>query len=238
MKEPLPTRVEHRIDTHLSVAQRMREKTGTEHVAPFVTVSRQYGCEAMQFADALAEALARAEHVPTDHWPVYSRQIIEQLCEEAPLAERLLDALDIRTRSGIEEFFETLVGRAPTDIELLRRLVHTLRALAHHGRCIMVGRGGALLTAGIPGGLHVRLIAPEAWRLKNLIGRFGWDEHKARTLLHEEEHGRQNFFHKYLGRDASDPEHYDLVLNAATLGRDEQVAAVTALFQKRFPLHT
>lgn len=37
---------------------------------------------------------------------------------------------------------------------------------------------------------------------------------------------------------SGDPEHYDLILNAATLTRDEQVAAVTSLFQKRFSLST
>ena len=128
MRESLPARVEQRIEAHLSVAQRMKEKSGAAHAAPFVTVSRQYGCAAQQFAEALAAELARGEHLPPDHWPVYSRQIIEHINSEVPLAERLMESLDVHTRGGIEEFFETLVGRAPTIVAGCVLLATALRA--------------------------------------------------------------------------------------------------------------
>jgi hypothetical protein len=113
--------------------------------------------------------------------------------------------------------------------------VRTERALALLGHCIIIGRGGVLLTAGLPGGIHVRLVAPEAWRLKNLIAHFGWDEHRARTMLREEEHSRHSFFRKYLGQDESDPLHYDVILNAAQTTLAEQAAAIACLFGARFP---
>lgn len=231
-KEPLPPRVEQRIRAHIDVAQRRKGQERAE--APFVTVSRQYGCEAMEFAQQLATTLAVESRLPPGHWEVYNRQIIESISTEVPLAKGLVESLDTRARSGLEEFFQTLVGNAPPDIEVLKHLVRVMRALAHHGNCIIVGRGGAVLTAGVPNGVHVRLVASEKWRQESLVSRFGWDDAKARQFIREEDENRSAFFRKYLNQDVNDPLHYDLLLNVEHLSRDEQVEAVAAVFRKRF----
>jgi cytidylate kinase len=230
-KEYLPSRIEHRLDAQILLAQRLKSVAKPEITlpAPFITIARQYGCEAMALADALAA------HLPGGPWPVYNRQIFEKMAEEEPLSERLLGALDVHVRTGIEEFFEHLLGRAPSDLRLLHRLVRTVRALGALGHCIIIGQGASALTSGLPGGIHVRLIAPLDWREKNLIERFGWTPEKAHALLREEEHGHHSFFRKYLGQDPKDPELYDLVLNTARLSPAEQAAATLALYHARFP---
>jgi len=233
-RDPLPSRIEQRIDTHLAVSRRIREKAAPAGPVPFITISRQYGCEAMELAEHLARELAVVERLSEGSWQVYSRRIVEDISTELQLSKRLVEALDARVRSDLEEFFETLMGHAPPDIEVLRHLVHTVRALALHGRCILVGRGAAMLSAGLAGGIHVRLIAPEPWRLTRLVSRFGWDESKARSFVRGEEDNRRNFFQKYLGQDVNNPEHYDLIINAARMNREEQVESVIALFRKRF----
>ena len=126
-----------------------------------------------------------------------------------------------------------MIGASPPDIRVLRHLIRIERALATLGRCIIVGRGGVLLTAGLPGGLHIRLVAPEAVRLKSLVARFGWEQDKAQQFLHAEEQGRHSFYRKYLGQDPNNPEHYDLVVNTARLTREEQVDTIVALFAHR-----
>jgi cytidylate kinase len=233
-KEPLPLRVEQRIRAQIEGAQRYRQAKEPPPSLPFATVSRQYGCEAMEFAGALAEVLTRESKLPPAHWQVYNRQIIESISAEAPLATGLLESLDVRARSGLEEFFQTLVGHSPPDIEVLKLLVRVERALAHHGHCILVGRGGAMLTRDLPNGIHVRLVAPEEWRQKSLVTRFGWDAARARQFIREEDENRSAFFRKYLNQDVNDPLHYDLILNVARLDRDEQVESAAAVFRQRF----
>ena len=233
-KEPLPLRVEQRIRAQIEAAQRYRQAKEPPPSLPFMTVSRQYGCEAMEFAQALAEVLNRESKLPPGHWQVYNRQIIESIGAEAPLATGLLESLDVRARSGLEEFFQTLVGHAPPDIEVLKLLVRVERALAHHGHCILVGRGGAMLTSDLPNGIHVRLVAPEEWRQKSLVTRFRWDAARARQFIREEDNNRSTFFRKYLNQDVNDLLHYDLILNVARLSRDEQVESVAAVFRQRF----
>jgi hypothetical protein len=231
----MPARIEQRIDAQLAVVSRLKNRApaAAETAAPFVTISRQYGCEAMQLAERLAVRLAETEHSGPDSWQIYSRQLLEGLSEQTHLSQRVIDALDVRSRSGIEEFFQTLIGQSPPDLKVLRHLVHCERGLALLGHCILVGRGGALLTAGLKGGLHIRLIASEEWRLNNLVARFGWDAAKARAVLSEEEQNRHSFYRKYIGQDAGDPTHYDLILNVARLSRAEQLELILALFRSR-----
>ena len=229
-RENLPSRIEQRIDAHLTLAERLRKhrEEPAAGPSPFVTIARQYGCEAMALAEFLSNQL------PGGPWPIYNRVILEKMADETPVTEKLFHALDMRARSGIEEFFEHLIGRSPTDLRVLHQLVRTERALASLGHCIIVGRGASVLTSGLPGGVHIRLIAPKSWREKNLMERFGWSKERTQEVLYEEEHGRSNFFRKYLNQDPNNPELYDLMLNSAQLTRAEEAAAVLALYRARF----
>ncbi len=228
-REHLPLRVEQRLETQIMLADRLRSRgTATPTVAPFITIMRQYGCEAMSLAEELAAQM------PDGPWPVYNRQLFEKLAEEEHVSHRLFNALDVHVRSGIEEFFENLLGHSPSDLRLLHHLVHAMRAVGALGHCIIVGRGAPVLTAGLTGGIHVRLIAPYDWRERNLIQRFGWSKEQAHDVLREEQHGRHNFFRKYLNQDANNPELYDFMLNTAHLSRPEQLALIMTLYRSRF----
>jgi hypothetical protein len=235
LKLEISSRLEQRIDTQLSVAERAKLRR-PDGPAPFLTITRQYGCGAFELAELLAPRLAELEHLPRDSWQVYSRQLIEEISSELHLTEKLVQGLDIHSRSGLEEFFDTWLGSMPSDLTLLRHLVRASRAAALVGHCVLVGHGAPVLTRDLAGGIHLRLIAPEQWRLDSLVSKFGWNYDKAREVLREEEGHRQAFFEKYLDRDVSDPEHYDLILNVGRMSREEQVAAVVALFTKRFHL--
>jgi cytidylate kinase len=235
LKHTIHPRIEQRIDTHLELVRRMREQHAGKPArhAPFLTLSRQYGCEAMELAESLAPKLAQIEKLSPDGWQVYNRQIVESITGELHLSDRIVDALDVRARSGIEEFMQALIGESPPDLKVLHGLTRTARSLALLGRCILVGRGGVVLTKDLPGGIHIRLVAPEEWRLNKLLSKFGWSSAEAHARLHEEETSRTNFFKKYLGKDLSDPVHYDLTINVARTPKIEQEALILALFTMR-----
>ena len=188
----------------------------------------------MSLAEPLAARLAEIEGVNADAWQIYSRQIVEEMALKLDLPTRVIDALDRTARGGVEEFFSTMMSRTAPDLKILRQLVSTVRAVAVLGHAIIIGRGGAILTAGLPGGIHVRLLAPEAWRLQSLVERFAWDADKARQVMRQEERHRATFFTKYLGQDGNDPAHYDLILNVARTSREEQVETIAAVFRQRF----
>ncbi|MFM8788740.1 MAG: AAA family ATPase, partial [Chthoniobacterales bacterium] len=86
--------------------------------------------------------------------------------------------------------------------------------------CIIVGRGGNIITAKLKGGLHVRLVAPETVRLAHLKSHLKMDDKAAEKHLHDEDAGRRRYLKSNFEKDIDDPLLYDAVLNTATLGFD------------------
>ncbi|MCB9366177.1 MAG: cytidylate kinase-like family protein [Calditrichaeota bacterium] len=234
MKNSLPPRAEQNLAAQIRVASGLKSqvKTTEQHSVPFVTLSRQYGCEAVPLAESLARQLDVAESLEKGSWQVYGRKLIEDMADQQYSYDQLMSALDSKARGAIEEFVSTLVGQI-SDLKLLHRLVHTMRATATLGRCIIVGRGGAIVTRDMPGGIHVRLVASEEFRIRGLVERHGWGRDRAQLELKEQEGYRAAFIQKYLHRDPNDPELYDLVLNSERLSRDELTEQVLAVFRSR-----
>ncbi len=234
MKNTLPPRVEQNIEAQVRVATMLRDLAAARGArpVPFVTISRQFGCEAIVLAESLAREFDALEKLESGSWQVYNRKLIEAMADQKYSFDQLMSALDSKVRGAIEEFVETLVGEI-SDLKLLHKLVQTMRATATLGRCIIIGRGGAIVTRDLLGGIHVRLVASEELRLKGLVERYGWTEFKARHEMKEQDSSRQTFYKKYLHRDSNDPEIYDLVLNSGRLTHTEMVGQITTLFQAR-----
>ncbi len=234
MKSTLPPRIEQNLESQIRVALRLKELAANRSnlPVPFITLSRQFGCEAIATAELLANQFDAVEGLESGAWQVYSKKLIEAMADQQYTYDQLMSALDSEARGAIAEFVETLVGQI-SDLKLLHKLVQTVRATATLGRCIIVGRGSAIVTRDMPGGIHVRLIASEEYRLKGLVERFGWSEGEARQELNEQDSYRHTFYQKYLHRDANDPEIYDLVLNAGRLTQDEMVSQIVTLFHAR-----
>ncbi|NUO19472.1 cytidylate kinase-like family protein [bacterium] len=239
MKNPLPSRAEQNLEAQIRVASRLKElSTSREHAPkPFITISRQFGCEAVALAEYLAPQLDSCEKLDTGSWQVYSRRLIEAMADQQYSYDQLMSALDSRARTAIEDFFDTIFGQI-SDLRLLHKLVSTMRATASLGHCIIVGRGGAIVTHDLPGGLHIRLVAPEEYRLRGLMERRGWSVEEALRHMREQDMARRSFYQKYLHRDSNEQEIYDLILNTARLTQVEMAEQVVSLFRSRLTKFT
>lgn len=234
MKNPITPRAEQNLEAQIRVASRLKESAADERhsPAPFITLSRQFGCEAVALAEAVAAQLDAGGQLESGSWQVYSRKLIEAMADQEYSYEHLMSALGSKSRGAIEEFMSTLFGQI-SDLKLMHKLVRTIRATATLGRCIIVGRGAAVITRDMPGGIHVRLVASKAYRLRGLIERHGWTEAAAREALLQQDRERAHFYEKYLQRDSSDPELYDLVLNAGSLTQAQMADQIVTLYRAR-----
>jgi hypothetical protein len=133
MKDSMPLSIEQNLESQIRVASRLKEQAAKYSIlpAPFITLSRQFGCEAVAVAELLAQKLDAAEKLESGSWQVYSRKIIEAMADQQYSYDQLMSALDSKARGAIEEFVETLVGQI-SDLKLLNRLVQTMRATAVH----------------------------------------------------------------------------------------------------------
>jgi hypothetical protein len=149
-------------------------RTGELQVAgPFVTISRQYGCYGFSLGMLIMEIL-NDHALPGFHWRVYNKDILARLARETHLAQDLLARQRRSEPRYLVEFFRSLSPeRIPSGMEIQERVASIVRSLSIQGRAIIIGQGGAAATRDLPNGLSVRLEAPEAWRLEQVMYRSG-----------------------------------------------------------------
>jgi cytidylate kinase len=99
-------------------------------------------------------------------------------------------------------------------LAVYRRVATTIRALAQAGKAIIVGRGAVHITANMPGGVHVRLVAPWGYRVWRLADELGISRDEAAKEIEKLEHQREEFYRRYWQHHAPAPEVFSITLNA------------------------
>lgn len=180
---------------------------------PIITLSREFGCEGYALSSELAKRLS-TETLP---WMVYSRTMHDPHAPDKDPVHELNDILESSGRDTITEMFEKFMVDKPTDMELYTSLVSNLKTLTRHGRAVILGGGGAILTKGHPRAFHVRLQASEEFRVNRIAEVTGLRLEEARVQVVEQESKRAAFIHKFTRHDVADSHLYDLILNNGTM---------------------
>lgn len=208
--------------------RRIAERKGLEAKTaqqPTICISRQYGARGAEMGRLVAERLG---------FRFYSQELIHDVAEQAHVRTQLVESLDERVRDGISEWMSGLIKRGvfePSDY--LRNLSKVVLTLARHGKGVIVGRGAHFLLDAQTT-LRVRVTAPLEVRVARIAGRDGLSDDAARTKILRIDGERVAFNKQHYGADIGDPAHYDLVVNAGTLGLEAAAASVGSAFQSRF----
>lgn len=218
-----------------TVAYRMRQvepKQPFGH-APFVTISRQVGADGHALGEAILRALSRRMGDAFRGWELFDRQLIDMIAHEPRLKVSMRYLLDEEYHSRMTDYLEqALAWQSPQDV-VLGHIFRTVRALSGAGRVIIVGRAAACATAGLRGGIHVRLVASEERRLQVVMRRTGLTEKKAKARMKELEHGRAMLARAHFRRDVDDPLLYDAVFNEDRLPFGEIAEWVVSEIEKK-----
>jgi hypothetical protein len=197
----------------------------------FVTISRQAGAGGRTVARLLADRLD-AEDPSSRPWLVWDRELVEKVAEEQHIPESLVESLE-HPRSWVEEFLGGLSaggdGEELDQLQVFRRVATTIRGLARAGRAIIVGRGGVYATRDLPGGVHIRLVAPLEFRVANLARLYGTGEAQAAKEVHRLDHERETFHRRYWAGKALLPEIFTVTFNVFEVRDERLVASVLPL---------
>jgi cytidylate kinase len=189
--------------------------------SPFITISRQPGISTDAFAQHLAERL----NAISPGWSIWDRDLVEKVAADHHIDRELVEAMGKAGRSWLEDFIRGVsisVG-PPEELSVYRRVSTTIRALAQAGKAIVVGRGGVHITTDMPGGVHVRLVAPWGYRVWRLADELGIARDAAAKRIEELEQEREVFYRHYWQHQPPSPEVFSITLNA-TAGTQEQLA--------------
>jgi cytidylate kinase len=91
---------------------------------------------------------------------------------------------------------------------------------------VLVGRAAPAVLERQADALHVKLVAPRAWRIDVAAARLGVPPAQAATVLDDTDRMRARYSREYYRRDWDDPVHFHMVLNTAALGLDGATEAV------------
>jgi len=195
---------------------------------PVVTVSRQRGCRGHELGKLLAHEL---------QYGLFDRKIVDYIAKHIGIRSELVESLDEKNRSKLELWIKNLVSEKVFDHdEYIKSLGEAIKALAIQGGVVVVGRGSNFLLANTPA-FHLRVVAPEEFRIRTLKEIEGMSEKQATDEIKRVDNERAEYVKRYFKQPIENPAAYDMVINMATTTLDGAVKVIlTALRTRKWPL--
>ncbi len=198
---------------------------GTAHPAPpFITLSRESGTNGTALARALATRLANeGDRLP---WTVHSANLIEEMLRTNNLPPHLARFLPEDKVSELNASVGEVVGLHPNLWMLVAKINELMRQIARDGHAIIVGRGANFATRDLPNGIHLRLVAPAAYRDAHAARELHLEHGKASARNAQRDAARQRYVRATFNANLTDPTAYDLVFNVAQVPFEVMVELV------------
>jgi cytidylate kinase len=169
-----------------------------------IALSREAGTRASLVAHEIGVRLG---------WPVFDRELLERIAQDMGLRTSLLDAVDERHVSWIEETIEAFGSAlAVSETGYVIQLIRTVLSLGAHGDCVIVGRGSPHVLPPTTT-LRVRLIAALKDRTRAMSETLRMDLPDAERHLNEIDGARARFVNDHFHKDVADPHNYDLLIS-------------------------
>ncbi|MBI4872517.1 MAG: cytidylate kinase-like family protein [Candidatus Riflebacteria bacterium] len=200
-----------------------------EVLGPYIAISRDYGCQAVDLAKAVGERLT---------WTVYDRELIDEVAREAHLRRSVVESFDEQTRTWIAEYIGNLTFAAvPTEHDFFNHLVNVVTSIARHGKAILVGRGANFILPPAHG-LRVRLIAPFDYRVRLTETKHRLTRAEAEQLVRVRDAERLEYIRHHFGKSIEDPSSYDTLYNLADVTPDTVIESIVATARSKLRLET
>ncbi|MBA4368046.1 MAG: cytidylate kinase-like family protein [Desulfobacterium sp.] len=188
-----------------------------------ITVSREPGSGGKLIAQGIAEKLG---------FDLFHQEVIHEMAESAQAKKMLMETLDEKGLSVIEDLISSLVyERHLWPDEYLKHLMNVVGTIGKHGRAVIVGRGVNFILQK-ERTFRIRVIAPLERRIQNVMKEYGSSEEETRRRVLRTESDRRAFIRKYFNTSITDPVNYDLIINTDTMDLDMAVKAVIGALGK------
>lgn len=226
--------LESRIAAHVHAWEQLKRAPEHPHEKyPFITISREYGCEGAALARHLSELLNERCR-PTMPWVSYDHELLDKVAKELHLRREVVDSLDGRRRDEMSELFDTILNKKVDDSVVIHKLAEVVRSLAVHGHAILVGRGSALITQDLKTGLHVRLVAQLGWRAHKIQAVRNLSYTEAEKVVIEGEQQRERYIRTFYVQDDKHVFHPDLVIENSRFNLAQIAEIVFTALSARF----
>lgn len=193
-----------------------------------ITIARMYGSGGNTVGEAVAHKLG---------CPCYSRQIIDKTAEQMGytpefVAENEQNISTVRLWELIFADSSIPMSMNPSKEDAIYvSESRTIRELAHQGPCVIIGRLGNWILRDNPHVLRVFITSGKQFAAKQLESRFNISEEEALKRIERVNTGRANHYWQYTGKQWTDINGYDLVINTERMGFNGAVDAILRAVQ-------
>lgn len=201
---------------------------------PFVTISRQAGAGAHLLSYViLSEFLKHKESDEFEGWHVFDKDLCEVVAKDPKLQGSMEVLVSEKYRSEFRDFIESLFTGQSSQYLLYKATFKVVRMLAMIGKVIIVGRGSSLVTADLPQGIHLRLVAPKNSRVVWMMKRFKLSKEEAIRAMDKQDADRRKLIKLFFHRDIEDPLLYDAVWNTGKTAMEVITRATVDMISQR-----
>ncbi len=209
---------------YLESRYKKHDITGEQSDKPIITISREYGCPALELGQKLEERL---------NWELISK---EKIYESAELIK--IDPKDFKSIYEGEEqgIFADLLNSFSSDfytsdIKIKNALRDIISFYAENGNAIIVGRAGAIITHNHPKSIHIKLEASLNWRIKTVMRDHNISEKEAISKIKKFDKARVKFRKFYNnGKDLTNYD-FDIIYSCERMSTDQIADSLVPLIE-------
>lgn len=198
-----------------SGAERAASSSWPAHIV--ITIARMYGSGGNSVGEAVARKLG---------CPCYNRQIIDRTAQQIGYAPEFV--AENEQNISTARLWELIIADSSIPLSMNPSKEdaiyvsesRTIRDLAHHGPCVIIGRLGNWILRDNPRVFRVFVTSGKEYAARQVAGLLHIPEEEAARKIERVNTGRANHYWQYTGRQWTDFNEYDLVVNTEKLGID------------------
>ena len=195
-----------------------------KEAGPVITISRQTGCGARGISWIICDELNKRKPYDNNQnkWKYINREILQESAEQLNLDPKAVEHVIMdKDRSMMDQIVDALSAHSHKSDQIILKTVHNvIREFGKNGNVIIIGRGGASICSDIKLSLHVRLVAPEPWRINEIARRLDFSKAFATEYVHKRDLERELLVTKLFGKKP-DNTAYDVQLNCSRFTEKE-----------------
>ncbi len=210
----------------------------TNKINPFITISREYGCNAHTLANDLGTELSAYEtnNGKKVSWKAVNHEILASVAKKIGADHSIIDQI---TYQNINDYLISFLNISfskynfPSTEIVKKTIKKIILNLAEAGHVILLGRGGVTITKHLPDALHIRLIAPLKWRAIQVMQREKISLDKAIKLIKKIDKIRNEMRDYYNKKNSNNNIMFDIIFNVMKIEKEEIIEVVKSLLFKR-----
>ena len=212
------------------------KKTKLVETGPFISISRDFGCQANAIAQRLSKELTRRckEFGKGKEWRWINKSILEESSKALKLSPSKIEyVFHSKNKTMMDDIVSAMATRYyKSDKKIRKTITDVIRSIAKTGHVIIVGRGGVAFAKDNPLSFHIKLTAPIEWRIDRISKNYNKSPESALTYINEIDKERKFLIDNFMGFK-TDYSIFDIVFNRKTITENEIITTIISLLKMK-----